>query len=140
MAHLTLAFSLKCKRFHIHSHKKLGRRDDSVLALPEFSLQHPPEALTTVTPALSDLKALQNTITSNSLQKKKIYSEFDSFDNFTPFLISEKSKVLYETTQSIQMFHNHLHHVYISVKQHSNVLITILICKIYTYFLIVYVI
>lgn len=40
--------------------------------------------------------------------------------------------------QSIQMFHNHLHHVYISVKQHSNVLITILIFKIYIYFLIVY--
>lgn len=40
--------------------------------------------------------------------------------------------------QSIRMFHNHLHHVYISVKQHSNVLITILIFRIYIYFLIVY--
>lgn len=71
MARLTLAFSLKCKRFHIHSHKKLGRRDDSVLALPEFSLQHLPEALTTVTLALSDLKALQNTITNNSFFAKE---------------------------------------------------------------------
>lgn len=137
MAHLTLAFSLECKRFHIHSHKMLGGRDDSVLALQSSAYSNHPRQLTTLTPALSDLRALQNTIT-NFLCKRKRFTEFNSFDNFNPFLISEKGKILYKTLQSIQMFHNHLHHVYISVKQHSNVLITILIFKIYIYFLIVY--